>query len=77
MPWNDSAIASATYSIGDFTIAASPGSLSTLPNGSVSYTISTTGTGGFTGAESFSVTGLPAGASASFSPTTVSGSGAQ
>jgi len=45
------------------------------PGASTSYTATVTGGSGFTGAVSFSVTGLPSGATATFNPTSVSGSG--
>jgi hypothetical protein len=59
----------------DFTVAASPSSQSVLAGGSTTYTITTTGVNSFSGTVSFSASGLPTGATASFSPTTVAGSG--
>jgi Bacterial Ig-like domain (group 3) len=56
---------------GDFTISASP-SKATVKAGKVaSFTVTVTGTGGFTGTVGFSTAGLPA----TFSPLTVTGSG--
>jgi hypothetical protein len=59
----------------DFAIAATPSSQAISPGASTSYTASVTPSGGFNGNVSFSVSGLPSGATASFSPTTVAGSG--
>lgn len=44
-------------------------------NQSTSYTITVTPLDGFNGAVAFSLSGLPGGASASFNPTSVTGSG--
>src|SRR5205814_8238249 len=52
----------------DFRLSASPASLSVAPGGSTSYTVTITPTGGFSGPVSLSVSGLPSGASASFTP---------
>ena len=52
----------------DFTLSASPSSLSVAPGGSTSYTVAINPTGGFTGQVSLSVSGLPSGASGSFTP---------
>jgi trimeric autotransporter adhesin len=56
----------------DFTIAATPASQTVIFGGSGSYTVTLKSTGGaFTSAIALSASGLPAGATASFSPTTV------
>jgi hypothetical protein len=60
-----------TVDVTDFTLSASPGSQSVLPGSTGSYTVSTTPQNGFSGTISFGVTGLPSGATASFSPTSV------
>ena len=60
----------------DFSIAASPASQTVTQGGGTSYTATVTASGGFTGVVNFSVSGLPSGASASFNPTSVTGSGA-
>jgi hypothetical protein len=60
---------------GDFSIAGSPSSNSVAPGGSVAYTVSTTAISGFSSSIALSVSGLPSGATASFSPATVTGSG--
>ena len=61
----------------DFTVAG-PGSAVTVPAGTTAnFTITVTpGAGGFPGAVSFSVAGLPTGAAATFSPTSVTPNGA-
>jgi hypothetical protein len=59
----------------DFSLTASPASQTTPPGGSASYTASVTGSGGFTGTVNLSVSGLPTGASGTFTPGSVSGSG--
>jgi uncharacterized membrane protein len=59
----------------DFNFAASPASQTVSPNGSTTFTSTVNAVGGFTGAVTFAASGLPAGATASFSPTSVSGSG--
>jgi N-acetylneuraminic acid mutarotase len=70
-----SAVASAEYTISlppDFSIAASPGSIAVTAEGSGTATISVSPQGGFASAVTFSCTsGLPAGASCSFSPPSV------
>jgi polygalacturonase/uncharacterized membrane protein len=60
---------------GDFSVSASPSSQSVDSGNSISYSVSVAGTGGFAGAVMLSVTGLPPGGTASFSPTSVAGSG--
>jgi hypothetical protein len=59
----------------DFTISASPGSVSAAQGGSVNTTISTTVSGGFNSAVSLSVSGLPSGATATFTPTSIAAPG--
>ena len=59
----------------DFSIAASPASQSVTAGTGTSYTATVTGSGGFSGTVTFSVSGLPSGATASFNPTSVTGSG--
>jgi Bacterial Ig-like domain (group 3)/FG-GAP-like repeat/Chitobiase/beta-hexosaminidase C-terminal domain/NHL repeat len=56
----------------DFTVTATPPSQSIEPGGSAMYPITVTDVGSsFTSAVTLSVTGLPAGATASFNPTTI------
>jgi hypothetical protein len=57
----------------DFSIAASPGSQTVGQTRSTSYTATVTPLLGFNGSVTFNVTGLPAGATASFNPPSVSG----
>ena len=60
----------------DFTIAATPSSQSVTQANSTTYTATIGAVNGFTGTVSLSVTsGLPGGASANFSPASVTGSG--
>ncbi len=57
-----------TVVVQDFTLAASPSSRTVTAGGSVSYSVTVIGSGGFSGAVSLSFAGVPAGASASFTP---------
>jgi hypothetical protein len=59
----------------NFSISASPASQSVAPGGAVSYTVSIGALNGFSGKISLSASGLPSGATATFNPTSVSGSG--
>src|ERR1700704_3092158 len=59
----------------DFTVGASPASLSVSQGSSGSTTISTTTTGGFNSAVALSASGLPAGVTASFSPSSIAAPG--
>lgn len=59
----------------DFTISVSPALQTVTAGGATTYTASVTALNGFSGNVVFSVTGLPAGASGSFTPTSVVGSG--
>jgi subtilase family serine protease len=59
----------------DFSLSASPSSVGVSAGGSTSSTISVTALGGFAGTVSLSASGLPSGATASFSPSSVAGSG--
>ncbi|MDE3166074.1 MAG: hypothetical protein KGN36_09725, partial [Acidobacteriota bacterium] len=58
-----------------FTLSASPSSLTVKRGTTGSSSITVTPSNGFAGTVSFSVTGLPSGTSASFNPTSVTGSG--
>jgi hypothetical protein len=55
----------------DFTLSAAPSSQSVNPGGSTSYTVSAGALNGFSGSVSLSASGLPAGARASFNPSSV------
>jgi hypothetical protein len=59
----------------DFSISASPASLSVTQGTSGSTTISTTVSGGFNSAVSLSASGLPTGVTASFNPTSIAAPG--
>ena len=59
----------------DFSISASPTSVSVVQGGSATSTISTATTTGAAQSVSFSASGLPSGATASFSPTSVTSGG--
>src|SRR5439155_1433456 len=58
----------------DFTLSASPASRTVTPGGSTSYDVTIGPTGGFTGQVTLSVSGLPSGATGSFTPTPATGS---
>lgn len=59
----------------DFSVTASPSSQTVTQGNSTTYTASVGAISGYTGTVNLSVGGLPTGATASFSPTSVSGSG--
>jgi hypothetical protein len=60
---------------GDFSIAASPAALTVAAGNSGASTITTTVSGSFNSAISLSASGLPAGAGASFNPTSIAAPG--
>jgi Domain of unknown function (DUF1929)/PKD domain len=62
-------------SAGDFSISASPATLSIASGHSGNYTVSIAALQGFAGSVSLNVTGVPSRVTASFNPVTVSGSG--
>ena len=59
----------------DFSMNTTPSSQTVTSGGSTSYTTSTTALNGFSGTINLSVSGVPSGASASFSPTSVAAGG--
>jgi hypothetical protein len=59
----------------DFSLSATPSSATVTAGSPASYTVTVTPSGGFTGTVTFSASGLPSGASASFNPASVAGSG--
>ena len=59
----------------DFSVSASPSSRTVAQGGGTSYTATVTAGTGFNGTVSLSVSGLPAGATASFNPVSISTSG--
>jgi len=59
----------------DYSVSATPASQTMLPGGSTTYTVTVTPGTGFAAPVTFRVSGLPPGATASFNPASVSGSG--
>jgi hypothetical protein len=59
----------------DFTLSAAPSSRTVIQGSGTTYTATASAVNGFAGTITFSASGLPSGASASFSPTSVNGSG--
>ncbi|OZJ01666.1 hypothetical protein BZG36_05673, partial [Bifiguratus adelaidae] len=57
----------------NFTLSVTPASQSVAVGSSTSFTVSITATNGFTGTVNLGVSGLPTGASGSFSPTSITG----
>ena len=64
-----------TLVVSSFTISATPGSQTVKKGASTTYTAKITAVNGFSGVVAFSVSGLPALATATFNPTSVTGSG--
>ena len=60
---------------GDFSISGSPASQTVVQGKSAGYTVTLSSLNGFTGTVNLSASGVPAGASASFNPASVTGSG--
>jgi hypothetical protein len=59
----------------DFAVSATPSSQTVTAGSGTTYTTTVSALNGFTGTVSLSVSGLPSGASGSFNPTSVAGSG--
>lgn len=59
--------------VGDFSVSATPASQTVQAGNATTYTATITPNGGFTGTVNLSASGLPAGATASFAPTSVTG----
>ena len=59
----------------DFSVTALPSSRKVSPGTGTTYSVSVTPSGGFNGTVSFSVSGLPSGATATFNPSSITGSG--
>jgi galactose oxidase-like protein/glyoxal oxidase-like protein len=59
----------------DFSVTATPSSQTVPPGTGTSYTVTVTPSNGFNGTVTFNVSGLPSGATATFNPTSVTGSG--
>ncbi len=74
-----SSVASATYTITggppNFSVAATPALQSVVQGATTTYTTTVTPSNGFTGTVTFGVSGLPTGATSTFNPTSVTGSG--
>jgi PKD repeat protein len=67
--------ATRTINVADFSLSATPVSRTVLAGGSTTYTATVTAGTGFSGTVTFSVSGLPSGATASFNPASVNASG--
>ena len=65
-----------SVTVANFSLSATPNSQTILAGGSTSYTVTVAPQNGFTGTVDFAVTGIPTGATATFSPASVTGSGA-
>jgi outer membrane protein assembly factor BamB len=61
-------LGSFTVIVPDFALAATPASQTVAPGGSTTYSVSVASTGGFAAPVALAVAGVPAGATASFSP---------
>lgn len=59
----------------DFSLSSSTSSATVTQGGSTQFTITVSGVSGFTDPVAFSISGLPSGATASFNPTSINGSG--
>ncbi len=59
----------------DFTVSATPSTQTVIVGNATTYSTSVTAVADFSGVVTLSASGLPAGATASFSPTTVTGTG--
>jgi hypothetical protein len=67
--------ATRTITVPDFSLSATPSSSTVIAGNSTSYSTTVTGGAGFSGTVNLSVTGLPSGTSASFTPPSITGSG--
>jgi hypothetical protein len=63
-----------TVTAPDFSISATPSAQTVTARGNTTYTVSTSALNSFTGSVSLGTSGLPTGATASFSPASISGS---
>jgi hypothetical protein len=59
----------------NFSVAASPASVSVVAGSSTTTTVSVSSTGGFTGSVALSLSGLPSGATATFTPSSIATAG--
>lgn len=67
--------ATVTLAVSDFTISATPSSETVTAGNSTNYTVNLGNVNGFSGAVTFTASGLPTGASASFNPTSATAPG--
>lgn len=67
--------ATRTVTVADYSLGVAPASQSVSPGGGAAYSATLTPVAGFTGVVTFSVSGLPTGATATFSPSSVTSSG--
>jgi hypothetical protein len=67
--------ATVTLSVNDFSISATPASQTVAAGSSTTYTVNVGNVNGFVGSVTFSIAGLPAGATATFNPTSVNSLG--
>jgi len=67
--------ATRVVTVADFSLSATPASQTVLPSGSTSYDATAAAGTGFTGTVMFGVSGLPQGTTATFSSSSVTGSG--
>jgi hypothetical protein len=70
-----SAAVARSVTVSDFSVSASPSSATIAPGSTAGYTAAISPINGFTGSVGFSVTGLPSGTTASFSPDSLTTSG--
>ena len=70
-----SAAATRAITVSDFSLAATPSSNSAAQGTTAGYTVTVGALAGFTGSVGLSITGLPAGANATFSPQTINAAG--
>jgi hypothetical protein len=70
-----SAPAIVVVTVTDFSLSVTPASQSVLTGGNAAYPVTVTPVAGFSGAVTFNVSGLPPGATASFTPASVVGAG--
>jgi len=64
-----------TPGVPDFAVSASPSSQAVPPGNGTTYNVTVSASNGFNSSVSFSINGLPSGATGSFSPSSVQGSG--
>ena len=76
---DDKGLASApvtrTVTVSNFTLTATPAAQTVMPGQNATYSATVTPASGFTGVVDFTVTGLPSGATGTFTPASVTGSG--